>query len=278
VQEATGLPAAHSSQAFAESGFYFFSSPRVRGSIRCGPLGVRGWSNHAHNDQLSFEFVVDGRAVLVDPGLPCYSGDREARNLFRSTRSHNTCEVAEAEQNRFWHALLLRIVDDTQSHAECWHADAGATRFVGSHSGYLRLPQRVLVRRELQLTSDDVLTVRDILEFAGPASHTKVRWFFHLASEIRPEPIDATEEARLALDTQPSRWLLGPAILSVQSCAALQGLEARVSEGAIAPRFGQKMSAPVLEFQANLTGRAEVLFTFTPAKHPEAALPCRVLP
>jgi hypothetical protein len=170
--------AVHFSQAFPESGFFFFSSPRVRGSVRCGPLGVGGWSNHAHNDQLSFEFAVDGRAVLVDPGLPCYSEDREARNLFRSTRSHNTVEVAAAEQNRFWPALLFRIVDDTRSRLERWHADDATTRFVGSHSGYLRLPQRVLVRRHRAVAFDEIarrhMRPRQIVEEAAdppPADH-----------------------------------------------------------------------------------------------------------
>jgi uncharacterized heparinase superfamily protein len=270
-------PPAHRSQAFADSGFYFFSSPRLRGSIRCGPLGVSGWSNHAHNDQLSFEFAVDGRAVLVDPGLPCYSEDRQARNLFRSTRWHNTVEVAGAEQNRFWPALLFRIVDDTHSRAELWQQGAAGTHFVGSHRGYLRLPQRVLVRRELRLTAQNELTIRDILEFTGPSSPAEARWCFHLAPHIQPEPIATADGTGDEAARQASCWRFGPVLLSVKPCPGLEGLTARRVEGSIAPRFGRKLAAPILEFQGTLTRSTEVIFTFTPADHSEAGTPRRVL-
>ena len=274
VPDPLRAPAAPPSRAFPDSGFYFFSSPRIRGSLRCGPLGVGGWSNHAHNDQLSFEFAMDGRAVVVDPGMPCYSEDRDARNLFRSTRWHNTVEVAGAEQNRFWPALLFRIVDDTHSSVERWEADAKGVRFSGSHRGYLRLPQRVLVRRDLQLGSDDVLQVRDTLVAEETAAPAEARWLFHFAPGITPMPV-----APLAVPPDPGRsaalehssWRLGPAILSVSPGASLLGFSARVAQGAVAPRFGQKVSAQILEFQGTFTGHAELQFTFGPVETSQAS-------
>jgi len=264
-------PPAHGSQAFPESGFFFFSSPRIRGSLRCGPLGVRGWANHAHNDQLSFEFTLDGRPVLVDPGLPCYADDPAARNLFRSTRYHNTVEVAGAEQNRFWPALLFRIVDDTRSRVARWQSDDNGTTFAGVHSGYLRLPERALVHRELRVTPDDVLAVRDTLELAGAARSSAISWFFHLPPEITPAA--GACESGLCGSVSPgmslhSRWCLGPVLLSVWTGFAPGELTARTSDGWIAPRFGRKVIAPILEFRGQLAGRAEVLFVFTPAPLP----------
>lgn len=260
---------AHRSQAFAESGFFFFSSRRIRGSLRCGPLGVRGWANHAHNDQLSFEFSWDGCPVVVDPGLPCYADDPSARNLFRSTRYHNTVELAGAEQNRFWPGLLFRIVDDTRSRPERWHVDGVSTSFAGFHSGYLRLPQRAIVRRELHLKQDDTLAVRDAVELAGHAPPTAMAWHFHLAPEITlvPVALGSGGAASSAVGmTLHSRWHLGPLLLSVWTGFVPAGLAARVTEGWIAPRFGQKIRAPVLEFRGQFTGRVEVHFVFTPAE------------
>jgi len=254
----------HRSQAFADSGFFFFSSRRMRGSVRCGPLGVRGWANHAHNDQLSFEFSLDGRPVIVDPGLPCYADDPAARNLFRSTRYHNTVEVAGAEQNRFWPALLFRIVDDTRSRAVGWHADESGTSFAGRHSGYLRLPERALVRRELRLSPDDTLAVRDLVELAGPAP---VAWHFHFAPEIAVELAEQQTgiagSAPAGMELQ-SRWRVGPVLLSVWTGFPTRQLAGGTSMGWIAPRFGQKVAAPILECRARLSGRAEVLFVFAP--------------
>jgi len=260
------------SRAFAESGFFFFSSPRVRGSLRCGPLGVRGWANHAHNDQLSLEFSLDGKPVLVDPGLPCYSDDPATRNLFRSTRYHNTIEVAGTEQNRFWPALLFRIVDDTRSRLEHWRTDDSVTVFAGLHSGYLRLPERVKIRREVYLAADDSVTVRDAAE-AGDA--VPLAWYFHFARGIRPTAIRegfsggstafpipaACTAAGMALHSQ---WHCGPMSLSVLIDADASHLDARVDEGCIAPRFGVKVAASILAFHGKFAGRHEVVFVFAP--------------
>jgi len=272
--KAAPSPAGHS-QAFADSGFFFFGSRRVRGSVRCGPLGVRGWANHAHNDQLSFEFSFDGCPVIVDPGLPCYSGDPATRNLFRSTRYHNTVEVAGAEQNRFWPALLFRIVDDTRSRLELWRADDAGVSFAGSHSGYLRLPERVSVRRELRLAPGDTLTVRDSVQLAGSAA---VAWYFHLAPGMAVDPVEHGSAAASAPSAPAgmllqSCWRLGPVLLSVWTGFPPRELASRIAEGWVAPRFGRQVAAPILEFQARVAARAEVQFVFAPFEIPSAPAP-----
>ena len=60
-----------------------------------------GFGNHKHNDLLGFEYHVAGVPVIVDPGSYVYTSDPDARNLFRSTRSHNTLSVDGQEQNEF---------------------------------------------------------------------------------------------------------------------------------------------------------------------------------
>ena len=252
----------HRSQAFAGAGFYFFSGSHIRGSVRCGPLGVGGWANHAHNDQLSFEFVFDGCPIVVDPGLPCYSTDPAARNLFRSTRYHNTVEIAGAEQNRFWPALLFRIVDDTRSHTHEWSAGDGGATFIGSHSGYARLAERAIVRRQLCLTPDDTLAVLDLVELAGAAP---VAWYFHFAPGIDPKPMTNASPALPVLGmVLHSRWQLGPMQLAVWTAFPPRVLESSAGMGWIAPHFGKKVEAPTLEFRGNFAERAEVKFIFSP--------------
>jgi len=260
----------HHSQAFADSGFFFFSGRRLRGSLRCGPLGMRGWANHAHNDQLSMEFAFDEEAVVVDPGLPCYADDPAARNLFRSTRYHNTVEAAGTEQNRFWPALLFRIVDDTRSRVERWQTGGTETCFAGSHSGYLRLAERVFVRRELHVRQDDTLTLHDSVDAAG---RVPLAWYFHLAPGITPVRVvpGATWDPAAVEAPRPgmvphSQWRLGPVSLRVWTGFTAEEFEARLTDGWIAPRFGRKAPAAILEFRANLVGRQQALFTFAPAE------------
>ena len=64
-----------------------------------GIVGTSGYGNHKHNDLLAFEYHADGVPVFIDPGSYVYTSDPDARNLFRSTRSHNTLSVDGEEQN-----------------------------------------------------------------------------------------------------------------------------------------------------------------------------------
>lgn len=257
--------------AFPQAGFFFFSSPRLRGSIRCGPLGANGWSNHAHCDQLSVEFCCDGRPVVVDPGLPSYSGDPQARNLFRSTRYHNGVVVAGAEQNRFWPALLFRIVDDTRSRLLRWEATLDGVEFSGEHFGYERLAAQALVARELRFDAKrEVLTLLDKVTLRAAAP---LEWLFHLAPGITPELADEpaagaptkpylNEQAGATLEWN-SAWRLGPVRLRIWSSIDPGKLVARVDEGWVAPRFGQKIHAKILSFSGTASGSVKSVFEFS---------------
>jgi hypothetical protein len=261
------LPAAPGTTAFPASGFFFFSSRRLRGSIRCGPLGARGWSNHAHGDQLSVEFCCDGQPVLVDPGLPCYAEDPEARNLFRSTRYHNVVVVAGAEQNRFWPRLLFRIVDDTRARVVNWDVSPDGVYFSGDHSGYQRLDTPATVGRGLRLDSQgDVLTLFDNIQLRGTAP---IEWVFHLAPGISPARLPDSEAAPPAIVTSSSAfawdsaWQLGPVVLRMWTSLAPKTLVSRQEEGWVAPRFGQKVPAPILSFSGNARGSVAAAFEFS---------------
>ncbi len=253
---------------FPAAGFFFFSSRRLQGSVRCGPLGVSGWSNHAHCDQLSFEFCCDGQPVLIDPGLPCYAEDREARNLFRSTRYHNVVTVAGAEQNRFWPGLLFRILDDTRSRLLRWQAGPEGVEFAGEHSGYMRLPEKAMVRRELNLdASRHFLSVRDAVDLRGSAL---LEWFFHLAPGLTPAQLELSALPAPAVPLPArdlhwhSAWRVGPIELRVWTSLESRRLQARVEDGWFAPRFGKRLPAPILSFRGEASGAARALFEFCP--------------
>jgi hypothetical protein len=258
------------SRSFSDSGFYFFSSPRLRGSIRCGPLGIDGWANHAHCDQLSVELCCDGRAVVVDPGSYVYSSDGAERNLFRSTRYHNTPVVEAAEQNRYWPGLLFRIVDDTRSRLLRWETGRDRIEFAGEHRGYRRLPRRASVERRFTLRrATNTLLVRDFVRGAGAA---ELEWNWHFAPGVALAPLDAhvaeappwaAADGIVPVTLLPRAvWQAGPLVLRIWGTVEISRMEIFVESGWVAPRYGQRLPAPVLRIQGEAELPVCVAFEF----------------
>jgi hypothetical protein len=69
-------------------GVYIVRSDRVHLVIRCGYALHDGAGVHAHDDQLSFDLVLDGRSVTADPGTYIYTPSGAWRNRYRSARAH----------------------------------------------------------------------------------------------------------------------------------------------------------------------------------------------
>ena len=87
------------SKSFPDAGWYVL---RHRGNyclVSCRPGGPGGNEGHAHNDKLSFELMLKGQDVVVDPGTFVYTSNPEERNRFRSTEYHNTVKFSGYEQN-----------------------------------------------------------------------------------------------------------------------------------------------------------------------------------
>ncbi|MBN1482175.1 hypothetical protein EH223_07955 [candidate division KSB1 bacterium] len=85
--------------ALPDSGWYVIKEKNDYMIISCGQNGKMGLGGHAHNDKLSLELMLNGCDIFVDPGTFVYMPDPEKRNVFRSTRSHNTIYFQGIEQN-----------------------------------------------------------------------------------------------------------------------------------------------------------------------------------
>lgn len=250
--------------AFPGAGFFFFASSRLRGSVRCGPLGVNGWANHAHCDQLSVEFCCDGRPLLVDPGNYAYSGDAAARDEFRSSRYHNSVVVNGAEQSRFWPDLMFRMMDDTRSRLLQWNADNEQIEFAGEHYGYTRLPERVTVRRRALLDRRrDALVITDSLAGRGQA---QLEWNFHFAPAVTVERIssyDAPPAAEKSGAARLALYKVDEMTLAIYGGESVLRSRVTLQEGWVAPRFGQRVKAPVLHVECHADLPAEVTVEFS---------------
>jgi hypothetical protein len=87
--------------AYPNGGLYIFVSPILHLTISAGNNGQRNLGGHAHNDKLSFDLLLCGENVVVDPGTYLYTPLPDQRNRFRATAAHNTLVVSEMEQNRW---------------------------------------------------------------------------------------------------------------------------------------------------------------------------------
>ncbi len=131
------------SAAFPEGGFYVMRNARDHVFIDCGPVGQAGRGGHGHNDCLSFEAVLDGVRLVSDCGAYVYTASAQERNSFRSTAYHNTPQIDGQEINRFvsWDHLWT-LHNDAHPRVTRWEAGPERDVFMGTHSGYHRLPAR----------------------------------------------------------------------------------------------------------------------------------------
>jgi len=91
---------------FDDSGWYVMRNSRTYLLISCMQHQDKNLGVHRHSDYLSFELVVDGVNVIVDPGSYLYGPAPSERNRFRSVQSHNTLICtgeggSVIEQNQF---------------------------------------------------------------------------------------------------------------------------------------------------------------------------------
>jgi uncharacterized heparinase superfamily protein len=117
--------------------------------VDCGAVAPDHLPAHGHGDVLSFEWDLSGRRLVVDAGVFEYHGPW--RPYSRSTVSHNTVTVDDADQCEFWSAFRIgrrpRLV-----RAERRFEGEGLT-LDGSHDGYARLAGRPIHHRTVRASA-----------------------------------------------------------------------------------------------------------------------------
>ena len=142
-------------------------------------VGTEGFGNHKHNDQLSFEFHCNNTPLIVDPGSHVYTSDFESRNMFRSTRYHNTMQVDDQEQNEFNPEWLFRMFEKANAKTLHFFDYDDRIEYLGVHSAYQRLEQPITHTRCFSyIKQRSILLVSDIID--GEGNHD-LSWYFHFA-------------------------------------------------------------------------------------------------
>lgn len=158
-----------------DTGFFFMAD--------VGEVGMSGRGGHGHNDILSFELCLSGRALIIDPGCSTYTGDLKKKALYRSTASHSTIQLFGKEVARF--AGHWSILDEARPLEVGVSQEGDVVKVRAGHNGYDRVIQGTTVFRnyEVNALSQDLQIVDEI---ESPCSQISVRWAFPVGGvEIR---------------------------------------------------------------------------------------------
>jgi hypothetical protein len=233
-----------------QAGVTVVETPRTYLLVTNGVVGTAGFGNHKHNDQLSFEYHVDGMPLVVDPGSGVYTSDPATRNYFRGTASHNTVMIDGIEQNEIKFEWLFRMFE--RSHPEHLRVEKLPQSIVyeGRHFGYERLPSPVIHRRRFSLDREtDVLHILD--SFEGHGRHA-LTWHFHCAPGVSATATGGAIEIRSA------------AVRLRMSVPV--GLKLTIDDAWYSPSYGVRIACRAINCSAEvqLDARAQFIFDLVP--------------
>jgi len=217
---------AFSSGSFPETGYHVWRSDDAMLVVDAGPIGPDYLPAHGHGDIFSFELSVGGQRLVVDGGTSSYEAGEE-RAWARSTRAHNTVEIARADQAEFFGAF--RVGRRGRPHDVSARVSTEGLQLAGWHDGYRRLPGGPIHHRELEFITPSTLLVWDTVESSAP--HPAVsRLRFSPAVRVRLEGADAA-----SIDAPGVSLVLR----SFGGTLAIEG-------GHYAEHFGERVACPVL--------------------------------
>jgi len=170
------------SKSFPEAGWYVMRDNKDYCIISCGPNGQNRNGGHCHNDKLSFELMINGKDIIVDPGTYIYTPNPILRDKFRSTNYHNTLTIDNKEQNRFIKNNIFSLRKDTNCKCLEFGEDKNKMWFNGEHTGYERLKNPIIHHRRIFFSKlDSFLEIQDY--FTGKGRHDSC-WNLNLKSSL----------------------------------------------------------------------------------------------
>jgi hypothetical protein len=236
------------SKAFPDSGFYVMRQGDNYLLASCGKVGTEGLGNHKHNDLLSFELYADDKAFIVDPGAYVYTRDPESRNLFRSTRYHNTVMIDGQEQNRFEVKRTFEMSPDAHVTVHDWLSTSDADCLNVEHTGYQRCDPSVSHRRRFNFDkAGGTWEIDDVLKGAG--AHA-ADWYFHFDAGIAVAPVG---------EGVFRTYCEGTNLEIVASSDTPISFD--IDDGWISRRYGHRLPAKILHVSGQFVAECRTCFT-----------------
>ena len=224
------------SKAFPQGGFYIMRHDDLYMIIDCVPADPKSPSGHKHNSRLSFELFACDKSFIIDPGTYIYTADKEMRNLFRSTRYHNTVVVDGEEQNRFAEDELFATNLDAVVTVNRWLVTENYDLLDAEHNGYSRL--NVVHRRQIYFNKEEQYwVIKDMLTGEGGDKH-KFELYFHFA----PMALKNVKD-ELVIETG-NKTGANIAIAPLE----IDGLKLAIEKGWVSYSYGTKVEAPIVKY------------------------------
>jgi uncharacterized heparinase superfamily protein len=128
----------------------------------------------------SYELTVDGKPLIVDSGVFEYEAG-QWRDWFRSTRAHNTVEIAGENQSEVWGSF--RVARRARPRNVVWRSTADASVIQGEHDGYTRLRPSAIHRRTIAHLRGVAIVVIDEVTGSG-ATRAESRIHLHPDAQL----------------------------------------------------------------------------------------------
>lgn len=211
-----------------------------------GEVGLLGRGGHGHNDLLSFELCLNGQPIIVDPGMPGYTGDPRMYERFRGTAAHSTVQVDGQEMAQlrgYW-----RIANEAIPLPSRCVTTTTTMIVSGGHDGYSRLDDPLSLRRELRLSrSGQGLTVTDSFETDG-------RHFIEQRLHFHPDVVLEMREGSVGVEVGGLRWAVRWEV----------GALPRLESGQVSHSYGMTARNQMLVLERTIEGPSTAWFTIRP--------------
>ena len=224
------------SNAFTHAGFYIMRKNGLYMMTDCQPNDILAPSAHKHNGRLSFELFAYDKSFIIDPGAYIYRASKDMRNLFRSTKYHNTVVVDNEEQNRFREDIMFHMNYDAGVRVNRWETTDERDFLDAEHYGYRRLKYPVVHRRKIWFDKvNSFWIIKDILNSEGVHQ-------FDLYLHFSPMELRFGQDSSLSLKTRTDGANI--AVIPLEK----EGLSAEVTNGWISYSYGVKERGPVVKY------------------------------
>ena len=225
--------------------------------IDCVPADPKAPSGHKHNSRLSFELFAHDKSFIIDPGAYIYTADKEMRNLFRSTRYHNTVVVDGEEQNRFDEDNLFGMQLDAAVKVNRWLVTENYDFLDAEHNGYARLKNPVVHGRQIYFNKEKgYWVIKDTLTGEGGDKH-KFDLYFHFA------PMELKKRNELGMETDNKH---GANIMIMP--LEIEGIKMEIEKGWVSYGYGKKVEAPIVKYSKTAEVPTEFVTVIAPGQMP----------
>lgn len=138
--------------------------------------------SHTHCDWFSFVLAAKGMLFIVDPGSYVYSSDAKVRNLFRSTRMHNTITIDDENQEKMPEKLLWDYKRKEHPKMIKWSSNTKIDRIECAHDGYSWLGDKITHRRIVDFDKENAAWI--ITDQVVSEKEHNIALHFHLDENV----------------------------------------------------------------------------------------------